>query len=107
MVADGTPAELKQRGNAVVRVVIRGAAGGGIRSEIEKINGVHQVEPINSGDDQFSGRVLVTKGRKPGDIARDIYGLASSQRWQLEELHQDEGKLDEVFRSITRSETAV
>jgi ABC-2 type transport system ATP-binding protein len=107
VVADGTPAELKQRGNAVVRVVIKGAAGGSIRAEIEKINGVHQIEPGLSSDEQFSGRVLVTKGRKSADIAREIFGLASGQKWQLEELHQDEGKLDEIFRSITRSDTAV
>lgn len=106
VVADGTPAELKQRGNAAVRVGIRGGAGSGIRAEIEKINGVHQIEPGVSSDDQFTGRVLVAKGRKMAEIAREIASLAAGKGWQLEELHQDEGKLDEVFRSITRSDTA-
>lgn len=106
VVADGTPDELKQRGNAAVRVGIRGADGSGIRAEIEKISGVHQVEPGVSSDDQFTGRVLLTKGRKMADIAREISALAAGKGWQLEELHQDEGKLDEVFRSITRSDTA-
>lgn len=106
VVADGTPDELKQRGNAAVRVGIRGADGSGIRAEIEKISGVHQIEPGVSSDDQFTGRVLLTKGRKMADIAREISALAAGKGWQLEELHQDEGKLDEVFRSITRSDTA-
>ncbi len=107
VVADGTPEELKQRGNMAVRVGIRGAAGGTIRAEIERINGVHQIEPGISSDDQFTGRVLVTKGRKMAEIAREISALAAGKSWQLEELHQDEGKLDEVFRSITRSDTVV
>lgn len=106
VVADGTPNELKQRGNMAVRVGIRGTNGSAVRAEIEKISGVHQVEPGATGDDHFTGRVLVAKGRKMGDIAREISSLAAAQRWQLEELHQDEGKLDEVFRSITRSDTA-
>lgn len=107
VVADGTPDELKQRGNAAVRVGIRGAAGSSVRAEIERISGVHQIEPGLSTDDQFTGRVLVAKGRKMADIAREISALAAGKSWQLEELHQDEGKLDEVFRSITRSDIAV
>lgn len=106
VVADGTPDELKQRGMQAVRVGIAGASPGEIRAEIEKISGIHQVEPGASADSRFAGRVLVSKGRKPADIAGEIYKLASARNWQLDELHQDEGKLDEVFRSITRSEIA-
>ncbi|MBX7211152.1 MAG: ATP-binding cassette domain-containing protein [Verrucomicrobiaceae bacterium] len=104
VVADGTPNDLKQRGNMAVRVGVRGAAGSVIRAEIEKISGVHQIEPGASSDDQFTGRVLVTKGRKMADVAREVASLAAAKNWQLEELHQDEGKLDEVFRSITQSD---
>ncbi len=106
VVADGTPDELKQRGMQAVRVGIAGAAASEIRAEIEKISGIHQVEPGAGADSRFAGRVLVSKGRKPADIAAEIYKLATARNWQLDELHQDEGKLDEVFRSITRSDTA-
>jgi len=106
VVADGTPDELKQRGNAAVRVGIRGAAGSSIRAEIEKISGVHQIEPGTSNHEFFTGRVLLAKGRSMAEIAREISALAAGQSWQLEELHQDEGKLDEVFRTITRPDTA-
>jgi ABC-2 type transport system ATP-binding protein len=37
-------------------------------------------------------------------LARSVLALASS--WQVEELHTEEGRLDEVFRSITLPETA-
>lgn len=106
VVADGTPDQLRQRGNAGVRVGIRGAPGSAIRAEIEKINGVHQVEPAVANDEQFRGRILAAKGRKPADIAGEIYAMVSAKNWRLDELHQEEGKLDEVFRSITRSDTA-
>lgn len=104
VVADGTPDELKQKGSAGVRVGIRGAPGSAIRVEIEKISGVYQVEPVVSNDGQFRGRILVAKGRKPADIASEVYALTAAKSWQLDELHQEEGKLDEVFRSITRSD---
>ncbi len=106
VVADGTPDQLKQRGNAAVRVGIRGAAGSAVRAEIEKINGIHQVEPSVSSESEFTARVIVSKGKRTADIAREISQLSASRGWLLEELHQDEGKLDEIFRSITRSDTA-
>lgn len=106
VVADGTPAELKQRGNAAVRVGIRTADASAVRAELERINGVHKIEPGSGASDLFTGRVLVTKGRKMAEIATEISSLAAAKSWKLEELHQDEGKLDEVFRSITRSDTA-
>jgi hypothetical protein len=38
-------------------------------------------------------------------VAREASELARREQWQVEELHTEEGKLDEVFRSITISET--
>jgi ABC-2 type transport system ATP-binding protein len=42
---------------------------------------------------------------EPGELARAISELAAAERWRLEELHTEEGRLDEVFRDITRPET--
>ncbi len=39
-----------------------------------------------------------------GDLARNV--LVAAGGWQVEELHTEEGRLDEVFRSITLPETA-
>jgi ABC-2 type transport system ATP-binding protein len=38
-------------------------------------------------------------------LAREIAELAAREGWKLEELHTEEGRLDEVFRSITQPET--
>ena len=40
-----------------------------------------------------------------GDLARSISDLGLKQGWRVEELHTEEGRLDEVFRSITLSDT--
>jgi ABC-2 type transport system ATP-binding protein len=105
VVADGTPDELKQRGLQAVRIAVKDVAGPAVREQIEKIGGIHQIDSANSKENSFSARLLVAKGRKPADIAREVSALAATHRWTLEELHQEEGRLDEVFRSITRSDT--
>jgi ABC-2 type transport system ATP-binding protein len=38
-------------------------------------------------------------------LARTIGDLAVRERWQIEELHTEEGRLDDVFRSITLPDT--
>jgi len=107
VVADGTPDELKQRGPGAgsVRVGIHGASGAAIKSAIEAVSGVDRIELLGAeGEQSFSGRVYPAKGRRPSDIAREVAALAATKQWILDELHQEEGKLDEVFRSITRTE---
>ena len=49
-------------------------------------------------------RALAKKNGQPGDLARAIAELATREKWRIEELHTEEGRLDEVFRSITRPE---
>jgi ABC-2 type transport system ATP-binding protein len=85
-------------------VGIQGAASAAVRSAIESVSGVERVEVLTSGDQSFLGRAYAGKGRRATDIAREIATLATSKQWILEELHQEEGKLDEVFRAITRTE---
>ncbi|HSJ04219.1 MAG: ABC transporter ATP-binding protein [Verrucomicrobium sp.] len=108
VVADGTPSELKNRapGADAVRLVVRGAAGSGVRAELEKISGVDKVESSVSDESGFIGRVLPTRKSRPEDLIREIGNLVVARSWRLEEMHREEGRLDEIFRSITRSDTA-
>ena len=51
-------------------------------------------------------KVTVTvfpKANANGELTRAV--LDVSQGWQVEELHTEEGRLDEVFRSITMPDT--
>jgi ABC-2 type transport system ATP-binding protein len=40
-----------------------------------------------------------------GELARAVGEAATQAGWRLEELHTEEGRLDEVFRSITLPDT--
>jgi ABC-2 type transport system ATP-binding protein len=44
------------------------------------------------------------KSNVNGTLAQSISD--ATQGWRIEELHTEEGRLDEVFRSITMSDTA-
>ena len=50
-------------------------------------------------------RAYLKKNGERGELARAIGDIAATERWRIEELHTEEGRLDEVFRSITRPET--
>lgn len=108
VVADGTPEQLKQRapGANSVRVVIRGTAGADIRSEIEKITGVSKVEQTVADATGFTGRVLPSGKSRPEELAREIGILAAAKSWKVEELLREEGRLDDMFRSLTRTDIA-
>jgi ABC-2 type transport system ATP-binding protein len=51
-------------------------------------------------------RVFPGAGCKNGDLARSVAEAAGREGWKLEELHTEEGRLDEVFRNITMPDTA-
>ncbi len=108
IVADGTPDELKRRapGADLIRVGISGADGSGIRSELEKIAGIEKVEPTRTGPEGFFGNVIPTKKAKAEEVLRAISLMTAAKAWQIQELHREEGKLDEMFRSLTHSDVS-
>jgi ABC-2 type transport system ATP-binding protein len=105
VVADGSPDELKRRGPGAgtLRVSARGM---GVADDIRQISGVEKVETLKSDAASFTGILHPAKGRKNSELALDVSTLAAAKGWKLEELALVEGKLDEVFRSITRSDVA-
>jgi ABC-2 type transport system ATP-binding protein len=108
VVADGTPNELKHRSpNAgSLRVTLRGVSGASIKEELGRVAGLQRVEIIESGDTGLVARLVPGKNQQVTDVAAEVAALAAVKSWKLVELHQEEGKLDEIFRSITRSDTA-
>jgi ABC-2 type transport system ATP-binding protein len=108
VVADGTPDELKQRapGANAVNLVLRGVATATVVAELEKLVSVDKVEVKERSDAGFAGRVVPNRKVKVADLAREIGDLVASKGWKVEELHREEGRLDEVFRGITRSDVA-
>jgi ABC-2 type transport system ATP-binding protein len=102
VVADGTPDQLKghaQRAGSV-RVTLSGLAGSGLRQELERVTGLARLEVITEGENGITA-VLYPKNKAGGGLAKEIFSLAKERNFHLEDLHTDEGRLDEMFREIT------
>ena len=106
IVANGTPAELKQRSENAGSVLLRvsGTEPGTVRGKVERLSGVRSVTTTRDDANSISLRVLPKAGVAHGELARAI--SAANLGGTIEELHTEEGRLDEVFRSITLSDTA-
>jgi ABC-2 type transport system ATP-binding protein len=99
IVLDGTPGELEARSrlhNAVV-IALRGGPDD-VSGQLSGLPGVDAVEPIEAVDGRRSWRVVPARGRS---VAEHVAALAHERGWQLEELHVERGRLDDVFREMT------
>jgi len=106
IVADGTPDELKRRapGADAVELTLRGVPASTAVPEIEKLLSVEKVENVRENGDGFSARALPTRKANGKEVTREIGDLIAAKQWKTESLNHVEGRLDEVFRSITRSD---
>ncbi|MEQ1858386.1 MAG: ATP-binding cassette domain-containing protein [Chthoniobacteraceae bacterium] len=105
IVANGTPAELKQRSTQAGAVTVR--IGEGSAAAVKgKLDGLNMVEEsVVIGESPATVRAFPRKKVASDDLARAISDVAVRERWALLELHTEEGRLDEVFRNITLPDT--
>jgi len=105
IVADGTPAELLARSrhhNAVTLTLPAGQAADA-SAKLKAIAAVANVE--QSGRDD--GMVQLTAFPKSGVLLiEDVSACAVREKWDVRELYAEAGRLDEVFRAITTTDTA-
>ncbi|MFK5924370.1 MAG: ATP-binding cassette domain-containing protein [Verrucomicrobiota bacterium] len=108
IVADGTPNELKQQAAhaGVVVARLRGLAGTGIKQELERLSECKSLEVSDSGEDTICARVDPAKGKTSEDLSSAIFRMAVDKNLTVEELRIEEGRLDDVFRQVTQSDTA-
>jgi ABC-2 type transport system ATP-binding protein len=106
IVANGTPQELKQKSDVAgaVLLVVRGVAGTQVVERLGGIANARRASIVKEEKGKVWARVYPKGENLNGDLARNVQAAASA--WQIEELHTEEGRLDEVFRSITLPETA-
>jgi ABC-2 type transport system ATP-binding protein len=107
IVANGTPEQLRAKSElaGAVLVRVRGLSGTELRDRLTGVTGARKAIIVKD-DPSFSAVRVYPKGAGVnGELARNVAELATSQRWQVEEIHTEEGRLDEVFRSITLPET--
>ena len=106
IVANGTPEELKQRSAHAGAVTVRLFDQGGSTLVMQELNQLPMVgKCIALAESPVTVRAYLKKNGERGELARAIAEVAARERWRIEELHTEEGRLDEVFRNITRPET--
>ena len=107
IVANGTPAELRAKSEYAGAVVLRvsGVNGDTMKARLGQLAGVKRTVVVNEGAGGTTVRAF-PRNAGNGELGRDVALLAAQAGWKMEELHVEEGRLDEVFRSITLSDTA-
>src|SRR2546430_5221086 len=107
IVANGTPVELKQRSEVAGAVTLR--AGDVIATTLgqnmSQLATARKTSVLKEEPARITARVFPQPNCRNGELARGIYETAAREGWKIEELHTEEGRLDEVFRSITMPDT--
>ena len=105
IIGDGTPDELKAKASSAGKVTLKatGLAGSGIQKELEKLPEVGEVKVLNSDDDGIEAVVSPSKG-KSDKLSLAISKLCTDKNLTVTELIVDPGRLDDLFREITKSD---
>ncbi len=105
IVANGTPQQLRQRSEWAGAVTLRvtGITGAALTQKLSQLAAVKKATVVKEDSTGVTARAFPKEGAN-GSLAANIADAA--QGWRIEELHTEEGRLDEVFRSITKPDTA-
>lgn len=102
VVADGTPEQLQARSRRHNAVVLRVRADGAdVKGELSRLPGVASVERLGEGEGRPEGWLLLPRDGRP--LWHEVAQACRSRSWEVEELRTEAGRLDEVFRELTRS----
>ena len=108
IVANGTPAALRQQSelSGAVTVKIPGVSSEQVQERLKGVQGARSVSVVDRLPDTAWVRVYPQAQGQNGSLAREVALVVAGQGWKLEELHTEEGRLDEVFRNITKSDNS-
>lgn len=106
IVANGTPEELRQRSElaGAVAVSVEGTPVATVQQKLRELPTVKRTRVLREQPAAVI-RAYPQPGGRNGELQASIYELAVRERWKLLELRTEEGRLDEVFRSITLPDT--
>jgi ABC-2 type transport system ATP-binding protein len=104
IVANGTPAELRRKSEWAGAVTLRvsGVPAAALSQRLGQLAAVKRVTVMKEESTGVTARVF-PRSDLNGALAASIADAA--QGWRIEELHTEEGRMDEVFRSITMPDT--
>jgi ABC-2 type transport system ATP-binding protein len=107
IVANGTPKELKQKSDVAGAVSLRvlGVPGAQVKQKLAALPFARKASILSEEGAGVWARVYPRSNAANGELARGVFESVARDGWKIEELHTEEGRLDEVFRSITLPET--
>src|SRR6266700_2237863 len=105
IVANGTPQELRQKSDWAGAVTLRvsGINGTTLNQKLSQLPLVKRMTVLREDATSVTACVFPNSNVN-GALAAHIADAARG--WHIEELHTEEGRLDEVFRTITMPDTA-
>ena len=110
IVANGTPQQLRQKSEWAGAVTLRvnGVTSAALNQKLSQLSTVKKTVIVKEDAGGVTARVYPKTGgvnaTAGGALAQSIADAA--QGWRIEEMHTEEGRLDDVFRSITMPDTA-
>ncbi len=106
IVANGTPEELKRKSESggAVLVAVRGVSGEQLAGRLAEIPNARRATIVKEENGEVWARIYPKEVDRNGDLVRNV--LVAANGWKVEELHTEQGRLDEVFRKITLPDTA-
>jgi ABC-2 type transport system ATP-binding protein len=107
IVANGTPEDLKARSETAgaVHLRLRGVSASAAQEGLARVAGASRAEVLAERDSVVELRVYPDRSAERGSLTRAVAEMSEQQRWHVAEIHTEEGRLDEVFRSITLPDT--
>jgi len=105
VVADGTPGDLlaRSRYHNAVTLTLPGRSVELARRKLASLPNVVGTEETGRSD----GTVQLTAFPRAGAILiEDVSAIAASEKWDVKEFYAEAGRLDDVFRAITTSDSA-
>ncbi|HEC16089.1 MAG TPA: ATP-binding cassette domain-containing protein [Sedimenticola sp.] len=102
IVADGTPEELEAKSqwhNSVTLTLSPGKdSPEQVREQLEAMPGVARLETLPGHDNRLRYQLYPHAARP---ILADVSRMVHERQWEVEEMRQNQGRLDDVFRAIT------
>src|SRR5213593_1768232 len=101
IVANGTPRELRGKSEWAGAVTLRvnGVPAGAVKDKLSQLRTAKRTT-IQEDRGARVAATLFPRVAGDGDLPREV--MEATRGWQVEEFHTEEGRLDDVFRQITR-----
>ncbi|MBV9331485.1 MAG: ABC transporter ATP-binding protein, partial [Alphaproteobacteria bacterium] len=105
IVADGTPSELlaRSRYHNAVTIVLPPESVDRALTQLNALPSVAATEVMRLGD---GSRQVTALAKSGASLVEEVSSLVGREGWQIKELYAEAGRLDDVFRALTTSDSA-